>query len=275
MMSNERPTISILGAGWLGLPLGQFLIEKGYVVRGSTTRTEKLPELEAAGLHPFRIRVGKQIEGERLEDFFRTDILVLNIPPGGRRADVAQAHPREVRRVYELAVAGGVQRLLFISSTGVYGDLNRVVTEADAPDPIRASGRALAAIETFLRRQTAIETTILRLAGLVGGERKAGRFLAGRRDLPGGDAPVNLVHLDDCIGVIYEIIRQEKWGEIYNVCADEHPPKRAFYTTQAEREGLEPPTFRDDGKAPFKLISNEKVKVELGYAFRHPDPMGF
>lgn len=275
MMSNERPTVSILGAGWLGLPLGRYLVEKGYAVKGSTTRAERLAELEAAGLQPFLLRVGEQIEGEWLESFFASDILILNIPPGRRREDVAAEHPREVRRVYELAVAGGVQHLLFISSTGVYGDLNRVVTEADAPDPDRASGRALAAIETFLRRQTAIEPTILRLAGLVGGERKAGRFLAGKRDLPGGDAPVNLVHLDDCIGVIYEIIRQEKWGEIYNVCADEHPPKRSFYPAQAEREGLEPPTFRDDGKAPFKIISNEKVKVELGYAFRHPDPMGF
>jgi len=267
--------ISILGAGWLGLPLGRFLSDRGYHVKGSTTRAEKFPQLEAAGLRPFRVQVGARIEGEQLEHFFSSDLLILNIPPGRRRQDVAVEHPREVRRIYELAVAGGVQHLLFISSTGVYGDLNRVVTEADAPCPASASGKALAAAETLLRRQTAIETTILRMAGLVGGERKAGRFLAGKRNLPGGDTPVNLVHRDDCIGGIYAVIDQNKWGEVYNVCADEHPPKRAFYTTQAEREGLEPPTFLDDEKASFKIISNEKLKVELGYVFQHPDPMEF
>ena len=43
---NQR--ISILGCGWLGLPLAVELISKGYKVNGSTTSMTKVRELEAA-----------------------------------------------------------------------------------------------------------------------------------------------------------------------------------------------------------------------------------
>ena len=270
-----KNSISILGAGWLGLPLGAFLVEKGFRVNGSTTKTEKFPLLKAAGLQPFLLRADGQVSGETLPEFFASDILLLNMPPGRGREKVEETHPKEVRNVLELALSAGVKHLLFISSTGVYGDVNRIVTEADRPAPSRPSTRALAAVENFLQRQTAIKVTILRLAGLLGGERKAGRFLAGKKMVDHPDAPVNLVHRDDCINVIYEVIRQGKWGEIYNVCADEHPKKRDFYTDKALKEGLEAPSFRTGDPPAFKIISNEKLKFELGFVFKYPDPMSF
>jgi len=46
------------------------------------------------------------------------------------------------------------------------------------------------------------------MSGLVGRERKAGRFFAGKRDVPEGNAPVNLVHLDDCMGVVEALINK-------------------------------------------------------------------
>lgn len=272
---NANTVISILGAGWLGFPLGAHLVEVGYIVKGSTTQKEKLEQLRKAGIAPFEVKVEEHVRGPHLKAFFDCDVLILNIPPGRRQPKVEEYHPRQIRAVYEAAVAGGVKRLLFISSTGVYSDVNRVVTEADQPDPSRASGKALAKVEAFLRAQTAVEVTILRMAGLVGGERKAGHFLAGKKDVSNPAAAVNLVHRDDCIGVIQSVIEQHKWGEVYNVSADEHPSRRDFYVAQAQKENLEPPTFKEDGSTSFKIISNEKVKAELGYEFKHPDPMGF
>jgi nucleoside-diphosphate-sugar epimerase len=270
-----KKSISILGCGWLGLPLGAFLVEKGYVVKGSTTRLEKFREIEQRGVAPFLIEVSETVRGEKKSEFFNSDLLILNIPPGRRRDNVEVFHPLQIQAVVEEALKEGIPRLVFISSTGVYSDVNRLVTEEDAPLPDTPSGRALLQVENHLRNQKEIKATILRMAGLVGGERKAGRFLAGRKNAANGRAPVNLVHRDDCIRVIYEIIRLEKWGALFNVCADLHPLREAFYRAQAEKIGLEPPTFLPDETPSFKIVSNERVKRELGYEFLYPDPMGF
>jgi 3-hydroxyisobutyrate dehydrogenase-like beta-hydroxyacid dehydrogenase len=47
--------ISILGCGWLGLPLAKALLENGFAVKGSTTSQEKLSVLENSGIQPFLI----------------------------------------------------------------------------------------------------------------------------------------------------------------------------------------------------------------------------
>lgn len=269
--------ISILGCGWLGLPLGAALAQKGYEVKGSTTRPEKLEQIRDQGIEPFLIQVEKDaVEGPEKENFFDTDLLILNIPPGGRRKPaVEKEYPQKVKAVMEQVHSSAVGHLIFVSSTSVYGDENREVTEEDEPAPSTPSGRALLVIERYLGLLEHPKTTILRMGGLVGGSRKAGRFLAGKKDIPNGDAPVNLVHLDDCIGVIEAVIEQEAWNQTFNVCADKHPTRAEFYSAQAKKQGFEPPKFRSGDEPSYKIVSNEKVRKALGYAFRHPDPMGF
>ena len=271
----ENKSISIIGCGWLGLSLGRFLVERGYRVKGSTTREEKLPVLQAAGIEPFEIQAGEKLTGDQLDAFFQSDIVILNIPPGRRRPNVETFHPKQVKAVVSKAMEQDVKKLLFISSTGIYGNTGKVMTEADEPQPSSASGRALQTVETYLKSQAQLQVTILRLSGLVGGDRKAGRFLAGKKDVANGGAPVNLIHRDDCISVIYQIIEQGKWGEVFNLSADKHPSRATFYLAQAQKQGFEPPTFREETESSFKIISNHKVKEALGYELLYPDPMLF
>jgi nucleoside-diphosphate-sugar epimerase len=277
MDDKREAIIAILGAGWLGLPLGRRLKALGYQVSGATTSAEKLPALRAAGLRPFLLRISEngRISGEEVELFFAADILILNIPPGRRSSDVEARYPRQIRAAIDAAQAQEIPRLLFFSSTGVYGDLCRVVTEADPPAPTRGAGRALAVAENEAMARAGGQTSILRLAGLVGDEREPGRFLAGKVDLDNGNAPVNLVHRDDCIGVVEAVLRQAAWGQVFNVCADEHPSREAFYTARARKAGLPPPRFSPQAEGPWKIVSNKKVKQKLGYVFRYPDPMDF
>lgn len=265
----------MLGCGWLGYPLAQQLIRDGYQVRGSTTSMEKMSLLQSAGIEPYHLTIGERIEGT-IGDFFDSDLLILNIPPGRRRPDVADRYPQEIRLIMEQAIAAGIPRLIFASSTGVYPDTNRLMTEEDVVGGVTGSGLALVRSENYLRQLNDLQLTILRFSGLVGGSRKAGRFLAGKSNVPNGDAPVNMVHLEDCIAVIISIIGQEVWNETFNVCADEHPSKRDFYTRQALKDGFEPPTFADDNELPaYKTIANRKLKERLHYQFLHPDPLDF
>lgn len=273
---KKEETISIIGCGWLGLPLAKRLVELGYRVNGSTRTAQKLAILHKSKITPFLIEVNKKIKGTNLQHFFNCDLLIINIPPGRKRRDVARSHPKQIAAIIEKAVLYGVQKVLFISSTSVYGNVNRVVTESDEPNPETASGTALATVEDFLMQQTAFETTIVRFGGLVGADRKAGRFLAGKKDVKNGDAPVNMIHRSDCISILSEIIKNRHWGHLFNACADEHPTKKEFYTLQAEKQGFEAPVFStEESLVAYKKVSNYKIKQVLSYEFLNPDPMKF
>ncbi len=267
--------VSILGAGWLGLPLGEALLARGCVVRGSSTRAERLPLIEEAGLLAHQLKAEETVTGDKLDEFFSSEVLILNIPPGRRRPDVETRYSTQVAAILDRARTGGVRNILFVSSTGVYGEAAGVVDEGTMPDPNRPSGRALWQAENLVRQGWPQEATILRLAGLVGGSRQPANWLAGKKNLPNGAAPVNLVHRDDCIGLILAVLQQAAWGELFNACADEHPPRQVFYPAQAKKAGLPPPTFAPESEGRYKVVSNQKIKDRLGYRLKHPDPMAF
>lgn len=260
--------ISIIGCGWLGFPLAERLIAEGFSVKGSTTSSDKIHLLTKAGIEAFQINLSDSLDVKKIQPFFQSDILVINVPPGRRRSDVETNHPLEIKKLLEVAQQGDVQKVIFCSSTGVYGNDEKIALEDNIPQPSRASGHALAKIEKHIQSLTHFKSTILRLAGLIGGERKAGRFLAGKENIPNGNAPVNLVHREDCIEAILQIILQKKWNEIYNVCADEHPIKKDFYTEQAIALGLTPPSFSSGTNTVFKVVSNQKIKRDLKIKFK-------
>jgi nucleoside-diphosphate-sugar epimerase len=261
-------TISILGCGWLGKALGSDLSQKGYSIFGSTTRKEKCDELRAAGIAPFVINFQPQVTGDHVEEFFKRDVLVISIPPkiksGGTENFVKQmVHVRESIRRYQTS------KVVFISSTSVYADLNKVVYEEDA-DP----SSPLMEAEKIFQNHPDFQVVILRFAGLVGPGRHPGRFLAGKKNLRGGNNPVNIIHQQDCIEIIRKIISGDIWNEIFNACADQHPAKKDFYSVASKLLQLDPPEFIDEGDTPFKIISAEKLKQTFSYQFQYPDPLG-
>jgi nucleoside-diphosphate-sugar epimerase len=272
--------VSILGCGWLGRALGIHLVEQGVEVRGSTTTPDKLDALRRDGIEPVLLTLDPDLSGEP-GALFESPVLVLNVPPPRGADDVQTVHRRQIEAVREAAVDGGVEWILFASSTGVYPTVERTVTEADCPPgqpgalpgPRRATGEALLDVEALLMETPGLDTTVVRLGGLYGGDRNPGRFLAGRTGVGRPDAPVNLLHQDDAVGVFATLLAQEVRGGVFNACADEHPTRRAFYSRAAEAVGLEAPTFDDTDTTTGKRVSSEKLKERCDYTFRHPDPL--
>lgn len=272
----NKVNVSVMGCGWLGLPLAQRLVKSGYQVNGSTTSETKLDILQQAGITPFLLNLADSaIDTAALGDFLQADVLVLNIPPK-LRADGGESYMQQMLLLLKALRNSPVNRVLFVSSTSVYMDLNRVVTEEDTAftDDNDSNNVLLWAERLFQNNEEWVCTTV-RFGGLVGGNRQPGRFMAGKHDLPNGDAPVNLIHLDDCVNILHRIIEQEKWGQVYNACADEHPSRRDFYVAAAQALNLATPTFADMEETHIKLISSQKLKNELAYVFTHPDPMAF
>jgi nucleoside-diphosphate-sugar epimerase len=100
-----------------------------------------------------------------------------------------------------------------------------------------------------------------------------GRFLAGKKEVQNGEAPINVIHQDDCIAIIESIIQKEIWGEIFNASTDIHPKRREYYELAAEKIGLEKPTFAPTENLCYKIINSDKLKTKLDYQFKYPNPL--
>lgn len=159
---------------------------------------------------------------------------------------------------------------MFISSTSVYQNLNREVSEDEKAED---HSSVLWQIEQQFQASQHFQTTILRFSGLIDKRRHPGRFFRNGRSVPQADATVNLIHLDDCLGIINAILQQQAWVEIFNGCADTHPTKREFYSYARQLMGLSPPEFDSESDIKYKIISNQKVKKKLNYQLQHPDLM--
>ena len=271
--------ISILGCGWLGLPLAKSLLSKGYEVKGSTTSESKLDVLKNAGISPFQIQLEEhQIIGN-IEDFLKeTDVLVIDIPPGLRR-EVATSNGmtfvNKVKTLIPFIENSGIKKVIFVSSTSVYGDSFPIVeiTEETNPNPDTESGKQLVIAETLLQSNLNFKTTVIRFGGLLGDDRHPIKFLAGRTNIENPEAPVNMIQREDCIGIIEKTLDLAQndnweWNQTFNAVAPQHPTRKAYYHKKAEIFNLPLPTFVEDSESKGKIISSKKVETILGYSFQ-------
>lgn len=252
-------TISILGSGWLGLPLAQDFIKAGYEVKASTTSENRTADLASIGANPFIVNIDTLTSN--VNNFLQSDILIVNITS------------KNIDGFSNLAArieASDIRKIIFVSSTSVYENSKRMMTESDT-EYYKES--PLLEIENLFQHCHGIETTIVRFGGLIGYRRHPGNFLKSKRVVQNPDSPVNLIHRDDCIGIIKKIVEQQVWGETFNCCADTHPGKREFYTRAVSLIGGTLPTFGESNTSAGKIISNHKVKQLLNYEFKHPDLM--
>lgn len=267
---TQNKHIAILGTGWLGLPLAKTLLEKGYSVKGSTTSEVKLASLTSQGIDAYVIKVAAEGVSGDTEAFLKdVDVLIVDIPPGLRK-DPELDFSGGIRKLSEAIERAGVRKLLFVSSISVYRETEsfKIYTEAAQPNAEGRSGKELFSAEKILRENTSFETSVLRFGGLLGGERHPVKFLAGRKNLSNPLGPVNLIHLNDCIGIILRILEKDKFGEVYNAVYPLNPPKEEYYQKKAAEFGLEPPQFDHSKPSEGKIISASKVMRELEYEFR-------
>ncbi|WP_445713824.1 SDR family oxidoreductase [Flavobacterium sp.] len=274
--------ISILGCGWLGLPLAKSLLSKGYKVKGSTTSENKLEVLKNTGILPFQIQLEEhQIIG-KTEDFLKeTDVLVIDIPPGLRRdfsTSLEMTFVNKIKNIIPFIEKSKVQKVIFVSSTSVYGDSNSFSTSHEAtektkPNPDTESGKQLVIAETLLQSNPHFKTTVIRFGGLLGDDRHPVKFLAGRTNIENPDAPVNMIEREDCIGIIEKALdfaRDDnwEWNQTFNAVAPQHPTRKDYYHKKADILNLPLPTFAENSESKGKIISSKKVETILGYSFQ-------
>jgi nucleoside-diphosphate-sugar epimerase len=278
-MKEEKEKIAILGCGWLGLLLAKSLLSKGYEVKGSTTSESKLNVLKNAGISPFQIQLEAHKIIGTIEDFLKeTDVLVIDIPPGLRRAISSSQEMTFVNKIKILIPfieKSGIQKVIFVSSTSVYSDSFPIVeiTEETKPNPDTESGKQLVIAESLLQSNSHFKTIIIRFGGLLGDDRHPIKFLAGRTNVENPNAPVNMIEREDCIGIIEKVLdfardANWEWNQTFNAVAPQHPSRTAYYHKKAELFHLPLPTFVENLASKGKIISSKKVETILGYSFQ-------
>lgn len=276
--------ISILGCGWLGLPLAKALLENGFLVNGSTTSSEKLSVLENLGIQAYLINltptlsIGEGEETGNLTGFLENSkTLIIDIPPKLREnsknpsSTLRMTFVSKIKNIIPFIEKSVVENVLFISSTSVYGEDNSVVTEENILNPDTESGRQLVQAEQLLQSNPNFKTTILRFGGLIGEDRHPIRFLAGKKNLDNTNAPINLIHQKDCIGIILKIIELDCWNETFNAVTPFHPSRKEYYTQKAINLNLALPEFNHESATFGKTILSTKIENVLGYMFTNPN----
>jgi nucleoside-diphosphate-sugar epimerase len=273
-----KPTISILGCGWLGYPLALELVREGYIIKGSSRSEKKLQSMREEEISPFFISFDPLGKGARINEFFKSDIIIIAIPPA-TSSNPSYYHPNQIMNIRDHIQRSEVQACIYISSTVVYPDSNGVVTEETAV--LSENERAFAIVQAEkILQESSVPIAIIRCGGLMGYDRIPVTYLSylmheqiqRNKARKSADTPVNYVHRDDVIGIIKNVLDKKSWGEIFNAVAPEHPLRRDIILSKFP-DSIILETSGFDGS--YKVVDGNKVSLLLEYHYNYPNPLDF
>ena len=259
--------VSILGCGWYGSALAAYLLKQGFQVSGSATSSEKVQSLQQDGINSFIIRLDDDQQSLNVDSgFWDCDALVI---ASNVKLAANSSYLSAMRNVADLIKSKRIKKVILVSSTSVYGDHNGVIDESTTCEPETTSGAVLLELEGLFQGIEGVQSTALRFGGLVGPGRLPGSFFAGKKEIANGSAPVNLIHLEDCLGVTALLLRQEIMPGKVNGVSPDHPTRAEFYTLAARKQHLEEPEFVNE-RLNWKIVQSSFLE-EVGYEFRVND----
>ena len=251
--------IGVLGCGWLGMPLAKHLSTLFSRVKGTSQNTIKLEEMQRYGVDGFLIALEPKLIRGNFNAFIKDlDTLVIAV-----NATKTEDYFDEIKTLSEYLTKSEVKNIVFLSSTSVYSDTNKVVDENEAINPENILYR----VENIFRHNARFNTTILRLGGLVGQDRHPITHISGKIIRQNPNTPINLIDQKDCIAVITQIIQKKYWNETFNVVYPYHPSKIEYYTQAAKARNLTPPQYDENTEFKGKVVSSAKVIENVGYLF--------
>ena len=265
MIKEKRKKIAVLGCGWLGLPLAKKLIGQGYEVKGSTTKKEKVAVLRSAGVAPYIVQCHED-KCDGIEPFLQDiEVVILTLPPGLRQ-NPKRRFDKVIANVKKQLERSTVQKVIFISSTSVYGNASGDITEETPTHPISESGKQLLRCEEILLTSSSFKTTVLRFGGLIGPQRHPIYALAKRPFIDNPHGYINFIHLDDCLQSLLAILEKQHERIIYNAVCPHFPTRESYYKTLAKIADVEIPPFIEQTTNKKRILS-AKIQNALNVKF--------
>ncbi|AQL42018.1 NAD(P)-dependent oxidoreductase [Halorientalis sp. IM1011] len=277
--------VVILGCGYVGLELGRQLTPEHDVV-GVRRSDSGVDAIESAGFEAVQADVTDPADLQRVPD---ADAVVFAASSGGRGAEAArEIYVDGLRTAVEQFAAreNPPERLIYTSSTGVYGDHDGDWVDEETPlEPTTEKTEVLAEAEriaTEVAGENGIDGTVARFAGLYGPDRyRLERYLEG----PVTEGYLNMVHRDDAAGAIRDLLETDRGRDDAVLVVDDEPVAKWEFADwlAAQCDLPEPPKrtkaerLADDSLSAAarrrietsKRCSNDRLR-EWGYEFAFP-----
>ena len=264
----------------MGYPLAKCWA-KSPGTHATTRSSERAAEFLDQGISPviFDITDSDSVK-QAVEDLPQMDTIVFAVGMDrSRYSDIRDVYVKGLQCFFE-AWKHPIKHFIYISSTGVFGNFDgQWVDESAATAPSREGGKACLEAEKLIA-QTTDNWTVLRMAGLYGGERVPTRQTVQKKDWeklsPAGY--LNLIHQTDAVNAIMATADRKPMGEIIH-CSDGHPPiRKDYYQYIADQVELgpipwpeKPQVDAQSRSANSKRIGNQKMLELLELKLVHPD----
>jgi len=250
-------TFSILGTGWLGLALAKEL-KNDYNVRVSIRDLEKEKSMISEGLSPYLLDENNL---ENIDTLLESDFIFINFPPRKSKNYIGF-----LDKIYS-NIKSKNKKVIFISSTSIYSNKEGIYNENSTLNELNLS--LVYKAEELVKSKTDV---IFRCSGLMGYNRVAGRYFAGKT-LDCEDSKINYVHRDDVIEAVKFVIENNING-IFNLCSKNHPTKKEIYTHNAKKFGFKEIIFKDKKDYGNRIIDGSKIE-RLGFRYKYPNPLDY
>jgi nucleoside-diphosphate-sugar epimerase len=275
-------TTLIIGCGYLGQRVGSLLRDRGEGVFGTVRSDLRAAEIARLGIEPV------------IADVLRPD--TLSALPGADRVFYCVGFDRAAGATMRAVYVDGLNnvldclgssltRLVYASSTGVYGQNDQEWVDEESPAcPRHESGRVCLEAERCLRewapfRQAAV--VVLRFAGLYGPGRLVRRSILERGEpIPGDPSKfLNLIHIDDAARAAAAALAVPEPEPLYLVGDDRPVTREEYYARMAAALRAPEPRFEPSASvgleaardATNKRIKNERMKRGLIPTLQYPD----
>ncbi|HEY5673565.1 MAG TPA: SDR family oxidoreductase [Malonomonas sp.] len=275
--------VTIIGCGDIGRRVGNHMIKQGRQVLALSRTQENAEKLQAEGFATLLGDLDYQEDTPEIA-LHCSQVFYLVAPQGGGKSDY-----RMLNFCRCLNTQNKPQKLVYISTSGVYGDCGgAVVTEETPINPMTARAQRRASAESQLREQAVklgFELVILRVTGIYGpGRLPVARVMQGHPVLKPEEASfTNRIHSLDLVQVCLAAMARGEDGDIYNVCDGQESTMTEYFTAVADLHNLPRPKQISMAEAeremnPLMLsylkesrrMSNRKLIEKLGIELRYP-----
>lgn len=259
----------VWGCGRLGRRLAVRLLEAGYGrVFGTTRDQEKVEGLVRLGVEPVICDVNSGLTLHSISKLPR-DVMVdvfYCVAPGGEVGVAAETLTRGLSGAI-LAMKGlWIGRGIYVSSTGVYGQKEGQVVDADTV-AVASNGRGKFLLSAEGAWVKGIEKLggkghVVRMAGLYDCGRVVGKrgLVEGKPIVGDADAVLNLIHTEDAAELLLAVAEAENAGVVELGCDDGGVMRRTYYDDLAEAYGLARPIYLGDADAELMGVDVGKLR---------------
>ena len=254
MQSFGKPSILIIGCGDIGLRVAKQL-SRSHRVYALTSQKSRFQELREVGATPVLGDLDKPETLWRLSGLAQT---VIHLAPPQNHGN-RDCRTRNLLRILAQG-SHAVRRLIYISTTGVYGDhKGEKVSEATPVSPQSDRAQRRVDAERVLRLwgpANGVSVTILRVPGIYALDRLPIDRLQSKTPalLPEEDAFSNHIHSEDLARLVCAAVYHGKPQRIINTCDGGETKMGDYFDEVADAFGLERPP-RMAAKELQKMVS--------------------